>query len=170
MHKLYLLLFGSVGAMSLLAAAFVPGPEADAPQADLPAAQGKAREPDSWHETRALTLKRDSTGQFHVNAGVNGERVRFLVDTGADMVALTVEEADTLGLTYGEMQPIMQTAAGVGYGAPVEIEEIEVGGTVVRNVNAIVAQDLPVNLLGQSVLRQLGGVELSGDTMVIRPR
>ena len=170
MNKLYMLLFGSVGAMSLLAAALAPQADAPAAEVETAAAAPTAREPDSWHETRALTLKRDSTGQFHINAGVNGERVRFLVDTGADTVALTVEDAEALGLNYGEMQPIMQTASGVGYGAPVQIEEIEVGGTVVRNVDAIVAQDLGVNLLGQSVLRQLGGVELSGDRMVIRPR
>ena len=44
----------------------------------------------------------------------------------------------------------------------------EVAGKVVRDVEAVVVQDLAVNLLGQSVLRELGGVELKGDEMVIR--
>ena len=37
----------------------------------------------------------------------------------------------------------------------------------VRNVDAVVVEGLPTNLLGQSVLRRLGKVELSGDRMVI---
>lgn len=170
MHKLYLLLFGTVGTMSLLAAV-LSGVQSDSSATAATAEPAaKSETPDGWHDSRAMTLKRDSTGQFHVNASVNGESVRFLVDTGADLVALTVEEADTLGLAYGEMEPIMQTAAGVGYGAHVVIDEIEVAGTVVRDVDAIVAQDLSTNLLGQSVLGKLGEVELKGDKMVLRPR
>ena len=64
----------------------------------------------------------------------------------------------------------MQTASGVGYGAPVTLDEIEVAGMTLRNVDAVVVQGLSVNLLGQSVLRKLGGVELKGDSMVIRSR
>ncbi len=170
MHRIYLFLLGSVGAMSLLAAAFsMNQTEAVAPVAAVTTA-ARDEAPAGWHESSALALKRDSSGQFHVNANVNGESVRFLVDTGADVVALTPEEAESLGLIVGEMQPIMQTASGVGYAAPVTIDEIEVAGMVLHNVDAIVAQDLPVNLLGQSVLRKLGGVELKGDRMVLRPR
>lgn len=118
----------------------------------------------------AVAIARDKTGQFRVDGAVNGEDANFLVDTGADVVALTVEEAETLGLEVGEMQPIMQTASGTGYGAPLTIDEIEVAGTVLHNVEAVVVQDLGVNLLGQSVLRRLGGVEMKGDRMVIRSR
>jgi aspartyl protease family protein len=170
MHRLYIILLGAVGAMSLLAAVFsMSQQDAAAPEAAATMAAASSDPSEDWNESKALALRRDSSGQFHVNALVNGESVKFLVDTGADMVALTPDEAETLGLEVGEMQPIMQTAAGVGYGALVTIDEIEVAGTVVRNVDAIVAQDLPVNLLGQSVLRKLGGVELKGDRMVLRP-
>ena len=157
--------------MSLLAAAFSASrPEQTAAPIEAAIAAGRDETPESWHDSQALILRRDDTGQFHVNAQVNGESVRFLVDTGADMVALTPDEAEALGLNVGEMQPIMQTASGVGYGALVTIEELEVAGTVLHNIDAVVAQDLPVNLLGQSVLSKLGGVELKGDRMVLRPR
>jgi aspartyl protease family protein len=170
MNRLYIIALGAIGVMSLLAAVFAPG-QGDGPAAlaaATPAQRGDSAE--GWHDTQALVLQRDSSGQFHVNATVNGESVKFLVDTGADMVALTTEEAEALGLEVGEMQPIMQTASGVGYGAVVTIDEIEVAGTVLHNVDAVVAQDLGVNLLGQSVLRRLGGVELKGDRMVLRSR
>jgi aspartyl protease family protein len=173
MHRHYLLLLGAVGSMSLLAALFSGNrPDTDQPAAAVTTAS-REQVPSEWHdssESKALTLKRDSSGQFHLDAQVNGESLRFLVDTGADVVALTLEDAETLGLVVGEMQPIMQTASGVGYGAPLILDEIEVGGTVLHNVEAVVVQDLGVNLLGQSVLRRLGGVELKGDRMVIRAR
>ena len=166
MHRLYVILFASIGTMALVAAALWR----DAPQpvqAGTQVTTGTS-EPAGWLDSSALLIKRDSSGQFHLNAQVNGESVRFLVDTGADLVALTEDDAQSLGLAYGEMQPIMQTASGTGHGAIVTIEELEVAGKVVRDVEAVVVQDLAVNLLGQSVLRELGGVELKGDEMVIR--
>ena len=117
-----------------------------------------------------MLLRRDESGQFHLNASVNGGDVRFLVDTGADMVALTEDTAEELGITVGEMQPIMQTASGVGYGAQVTLDEVVVAGVTLTNVDAVVAQGLSTNLLGQSVLGKLGSVNLQGDQMVIRPR
>lgn len=168
MNRLYLMLLGAVGSMALMAAAIYPGEPQGSAGPALAAGQTGTPEPAGWHDSSALLIKRDASGQFHLIADVNGASVQFLVDTGADLVALTTDEADALGLAYGEMQPIMQTAAGTGYAAHVTIDEIEVAGKVVRNVDAIVAQDLGVNLLGQSVLSQLGGVELKGDEMVIR--
>ena len=41
-------------------------------------------------------------------------------------------------------------------------------GKTMHEVDAVVVKGLTVNLLGQSVLRQLGGIELTGDKMVIR--
>ena len=165
MHRLYIIALSAVGAMCLLAAFFVPGSGTAKPE--VAAAGKKAADPQS----DALLLLRDGSGQFHLTAGVNGGEVEFLVDTGADMVALTEEEAQKLGLglSPGDFVPMMQTASGVGNGATVRLNELDVGGMVLRDVDAVVVQGLTTNLLGQAVLRQLGGVELKGDKMVIHP-
>ena len=170
MIRLFAIAFGAILAMMLVAGAIMPeadsastGPAAPAPTQSASAAVSDAQ---------ALVLRRDGSGQFHVTALVEGQDVRFLVDTGADVVALTIDAAEQLGLPVdpGSFQPMMQTASGVGYGAPVTIDNLEVGGQEFRSVPAVVVEGLTVNLLGQSVLRQLGKVELSGDRMVIRPR
>src|SRR5436190_20362559 len=59
-------------------------------------------------------IGRDASGQFHLSLLVNGQEAGFLVDTGADTVALTVEDAERLGLGVEAMdfQPITRTAAG----------------------------------------------------------
>lgn len=118
----------------------------------------------------ALVLERDGTGQFNVAAEVNGQETQFLVDTGADMVAITVDEAERLGVDVdpSTFEPITKTASGVGNGAVVTLDRLEFAGSEFREVDAVVIEGLEVNLLGQTVLRQLGQVSLQGDRMVIR--
>lgn len=166
MQRLYAIVLLAVGLMSMVAVFARP------PEEDVAVASTQVSERDSAdsEESEALLLRRDSSGQFHINATINGNDARFLVDTGADLIALTEDDAQELGLPVGEMQPILQTASGVGYGAPVMIDELVVAGVELHNVQAIVAQGLTTNLLGQSVLRKLGAVSLQGDRMVIHPR
>ena len=119
----------------------------------------------------AIALARDGSGQFHIEGQVNGQDARFLIDTGADSVAISEDEAQRLGvdMSAAEFAPIVQTAAGQGMAARVTIDNLTVGGTDLGRVSALVVRGLPVNLLGQSVLRRMGRVELSGDRMVIQP-
>lgn len=130
-----------------------------------------AKAPQGAFTAEGLVLDRDASGQFHLDAAVNGTSTRFLVDTGADSVALTVADAERAGIKVDPdtFQPILQTASGQGWGTLVELERIEVGRTELRNVGAVVVKDLGVSLLGQSVLARMGKVELKGDRMVLEP-
>lgn len=114
-------------------------------------------------------IERDGGGQFHLSAEVDGQEVRFLVDTGADVVALTMADAGRLGISPdpASFAPILRTASGTGYGAPVRIDRLTIGGHDLSDVDAVVVRGLSVSLLGQSVLRQLGTVTLEGDRLVI---
>jgi aspartyl protease family protein len=119
-----------------------------------------------------IVIERDGSGQFHIDARVNGQDATFIVDTGADAVALTVGEADRLGLGVQPeaFQPIARTASGFGNAAFVNVDRVELGGEEFSDVEAAVVEGLHENLLGQSVLRRLGNVELRGDRMIIHPR
>lgn len=116
-----------------------------------------------------IEIVRDGQGQFHLSVDVGGQPVRFLVDTGADVVALTEEDADRLGLRPdpAEYRPMLQTASGTGMAAPVEIDRLTIGGRDLSGVAAVVVPSLPVSLLGQSALRRLGSVTLKGDRLII---
>jgi len=115
------------------------------------------------------SIDRDASGQFHVDAEVEGTPVRFLVDTGADLVALAPDDAQRLGLMpdAGSFRPILRTASGTGYGAPVRIDRLVVADHELENVDAVVVRGLSVSLLGQSALRRLGPVSLDGDRLLI---
>jgi aspartyl protease family protein len=165
MNRLYVIALAAVGIMSMVAAFLVPGVQSE--PAPVATAAGKPAS-----DPNVLTLNRNGSGQFTLTALVNGGDMTFLVDTGADLVALTEADAEALGIMPAEeeFQPTIQTASGVGYGAPVVLSEVEVAGHTFNDVDAVVVRDLGTNLLGQSLLRQMGSVELKGDKMVIRAR
>lgn len=123
------------------------------------------------HPLEPKVLARDASGQFHVTVTVNGHDLRFLVDTGADLVALTPQSAQDLGLHLApeDFRPVLRTASGTGMGAPVTLDSVEISGRRLSHQPAVVAQGLSENLLGQSVLRNIGRVELKGDTMILVP-
>ena len=164
MYRLLAIALSAIGLMALLAVA-IPRPAADAPVAAASAADS-----DSAGNAYVTVIRRDSSGQFHTTALVNGQDARFLVDTGADMVALTEEDAEALGISVDpdSFVPMLQTASGPGYGARVMLDTLALGETEFTQVPAVVVRGLGVNLLGQSVLGKLGKVELQGDEMVIR--
>jgi len=101
MYKLVLVAVGSAIAM-FVAAQLIMSPhraavdEANA-KADVHALAASARHAASDEKTE---IARDESGQFRLTAQVNGQDARFLVDTGADMVALTVEDARNLGIDF----------------------------------------------------------------------
>ena len=118
-----------------------------------------------------VTLTRDASGHFGISGMINGHSAAFLVDTGADFVSIPADQAAQYGITVrpDQFQPIMRTASGVGMAAQVHVDEIYVAGVELHNVDAVVAQGLDRNLLGQTALRQLGKVSQQGDEMVIAP-
>lgn len=120
-------------------------------------------------DQEATVLRRDSSGQFRIDGKLNGADERFLVDTGADSLVLTVEAAEHAGIHVDPttFEPMMQTASGTGKGAPVTVDQIELAGHEFHDVNAVVLDGLPVNLLGQSMLRRFPKIEMKGDSMVI---
>ena len=164
-----------VGAVMVGVVLFTPRPESAAPKALVAETAKPARsaspQPNGFAMAgEAEVLMRDETGQFHIDAAIDGQDTRFLLDTGADVVALTLDEADRLGLDVdpSTFRPLTRTASGVGYGTQVTLGRLEVAGAEFHQVPAVVIEGLSVNLLGQDVLRRLGKVELEGDRMVIR--
>ena len=95
-----------------------------------------------------------------------------MVGTGASVIALTGRDAMAAGLYWddSEITHIGSGASGAVYGVPVRLAEVEIGGMVRRNVDAvIIPEGLGISLLGQSYLRQVGAVEIAGNQMVFSP-
>ncbi|MEO7248425.1 MAG: TIGR02281 family clan AA aspartic protease, partial [Novosphingobium sp.] len=93
-------------------------------------------------------IHRDPSGQFRINGRINGLNSKFLVDTGADVIALTLETAQDAGIAVdpGTFQPMLQTASGEGMGARYVVKDLEIAGRPFTDVEVIVAQGLETNL------------------------
>lgn len=95
----------------------------------------------------------------------------MVVDTGATSVAMSVAEAQRLGVEYRSGQPIqMSTANGVIQGWIVSLSSVRVGDVVVHGVEAAVsAGAMPYVLLGNSFLTRFQ-MTRNNDQMVLERR
>lgn len=113
-------------------------------------------------------ITRSFDGHFYVTAQVNGVPVRFMIDTGASMVALSAEDAERARVPMDGRVGIARGAGGDVEMTQTRIDNITVGGLTARAVRGAVLDQLDHSLLGQSFLSQLQSVEISGDTMTLR--
>jgi len=112
-----------------------------------------------------------TNGQFFAQGRVNSGSVRFLVDTGASTVALTLDDARRAGVDIRRLvydRPV-STANGRAMAAEVMLKDVRIGGVRVTNVRALVMADgLHISLLGMTYLGQLQKVEVMPNQLILR--
>jgi aspartyl protease family protein len=120
---------------------------------------------------RSLSIPHNARGHFETEGRIDGQRIDFMVDTGASMIALNETSAARFGLrpSRGEYNATVTTANGTVKGARTRIAMIDVGGLVLRDVDAMVLPDeaLSQNLLGLSFLSKLKRFEYANGMMVL---
>lgn len=102
-------------------------------------------------------------GFFYANGAINGYPVRFLVDTGATIIAIDHKLARRIGLDYSDATPgLAHTAGGSAPMVATKLNEVSVGDITLQDVEAgiMVASDLDMPLLGMSFLGQLDMVRI----------
>ena len=121
--------------------------------------------------TRSLSIPRDARGHFQAEGRIDGQRIDFMIDTGASMVALNEKSAARFGLrpSPSDYKASVNTANGIIKAAPARIAMIELGELTVRDVDAMVLPDeaLSENLLGLSFLSKLKRFEYANGKMVL---
>jgi aspartyl protease family protein len=109
----------------------------------------------------AIELRRSLDGHFHWPARIDGQRVDFLVDTGATRTALPAALAERLGLERGRAVR-SSTAGGIATGWEARVDlELE-GGLQARQLRVTVLPELGAPLLGMDVLSRLRFVQHDG--------
>src|SRR6266852_768614 len=120
---------------------------------------------------RSLSIPRDSRGHFQTEGRIDGQRIGFMVDTGASVIALTETSAARFGLrpSRGDYNATVTTANGTIKAARTRLAMVDIGGLVVRDVDAMVLPDeaLSENLLGLSFLSKLKRFEYANGKMVL---
>lgn len=110
-------------------------------------------------EPPTVRIWSNGSGMFTTIGSINGYPVKFLVDTGATMVAMNGSQAKRLGLDFeldGEPQWVT-TASGVEKAYRVTLDRIKVGDIELTNIDsAVLDGDFPTQvLLGMSFLSRL---------------
>jgi aspartyl protease family protein len=118
---------------------------------------------------RTLVYRADRRGNFSLTATVNGAPTRFVVDTGASLVALTLDDARAAGIGRSELvfNQLTQTANGRVHFAPVMLREVRIEQLSIENVPAAVIENLDQSLLGMSFLKRLRGFEVREGALTI---
>jgi aspartyl protease family protein len=103
---------------------------------------------------REIVLTAGPGGHFTTLGSINGQSVRFMVDTGATLVSMGRDEAQRLGLDLSNARVgTAQTANGPVPMQVVTLSSVRVGEVEVFNVLASVGpQSMPYLLLGNSFL------------------
>ncbi len=117
-----------------------------------------------------VELRRGADGHFHADMEVNGAKVRFMVDTGASDVVLSMRDARAAGIDPARLDFTgrAQTANGLVPIARVTLGDVALGDIRDVNVRASVgAGDLDVSLLGMSYLDRYGSIRIEGDSMIL---
>lgn len=119
----------------------------------------------------STTLTADARGHFVVAGAINGKPVRFLVDTGASLIAMGADEAKRLGIRYEQgAKGLASTANGVTTVFKITLDSVKVGDITLHGVDALVSpQPMSEILLGNSFLNRVS-MSREGNSMVMTKR
>jgi aspartyl protease family protein len=167
--------------IAVLVGWFMPAsdPAAKTAKAEAPLAQPKSADtlstfddtPATFSSGGEIVLTRAGDGHYYAPGNADGAALRFLVDTGASVVALTESDAQSLGhyVNPGELTVVGRGVSGEVRGKSIIIDRLSVGDISADKVSAvIIPEGLSVSLLGQSFLSRIAHVTISDNRMTLK--
>ena len=109
-------------------------------------------------------------GHFWVEGRVNGEKVKFLVDSGATMTTIDRETALKAGVSVSpQRDQFVRTGNGIIRVSSGLAGELKVGGIVRRDIGLQIADNDNLNVLGMNFLSSLSRWGVEGRWLVLVP-
>jgi aspartyl protease family protein len=118
-----------------------------------------------------IVLTAGTGGHFMTQGAINGKAVQFMVDTGATSVAMSVNDAERIGIDYrkGQMGR-SSTANGTVTTWRVKLASVRIGDVEVYEVDAsVLPANMPFVLLGNSFLTRFQ-MQRTNDQLVLERR
>ena len=118
-----------------------------------------------------IVLAAGTGGHFMAQGRINGKAVQFMVDTGATTIAMSVAEAERLGVDYKKGRPgRASTANGTVPVWGVKLASVRVGDVELFDIDAaVMPANMPYILLGNSFLGRFQ-MRRDNDMMVLERR
>ncbi len=117
-----------------------------------------------------IEVPRGPDGHYYLVAQLDGKPVRFIVDTGASDVVLTLQDARRVGIDTSALafSGTATTANGPVRTAYARVGEFRLGDIVDRNVMvSINGGEMDGSLLGMSYLRRFAKIEIAGNKLIL---
>ena len=121
-----------------------------------------------------LSMEREG-GVYFLPCTINGVGLRFVFDTGANTVTISLTEAmfmlkngyldkdDIIGTSYAQL-----ANGEVTENTKIILRKVEIGGIVLEDITASIVHELDAPLLlGQSVIERLGPIQINGRELII---
>ena len=117
---------------------------------------------------KEVTLLRNAYGHYVSNGTINGQKVVFLLDTGATEIAIPEHLANKIGLNKGR-DFIVKTANGNVRAYRTHLDDAAIGDIIRYDLNATILTNMTGNeiLLGMNFLKHFEITQI-GKTLTIR--
>ncbi|KGM48680.1 aspartyl protease [Pseudooceanicola atlanticus] len=119
-----------------------------------------------------ITVPQSPDGHYYLTAEVNGEPLRFMVDTGASDIVLTRADAARVGITEDDIvfSGRALSANGEVRIAPVRLDSVALGPVVAQGVRAMVNDgEMRQSLMGMSYLQTFSKIEIGDGALLLKP-
>src|SRR3954463_12396143 len=109
-------------------------------------------------------------GHFWVEARLNGEKVKFLIDSGATMTTIDRDTAVRAGVAISpQRDQFVRTGNGIIRVSTGRATELDVGGIKRSDVGLQIAENDDLNVLGMNFLSSLSRWGVEGRWLVLVP-
>ena len=109
-------------------------------------------------------------GHFWVEGRINGEKVKFLVDSGATMTTIGSDTAERVGLAINPARDqLVRTGGGVIRVSTGRAESLEISSIERSGIGVHVADNEDLNVLGMNFLSSLDRWGVEGRWLVLVP-
>ena len=107
-------------------------------------------------------------GHFWVEGEINGEEVKFLVDSGATMTTIDRETALRAGVAVSPARDqFVRTGNGIIRVARARADELQIGGITRNDIGVQVADNDDLNVLGMNFLSSLSRWSVEGRWLIL---
>ena len=108
-------------------------------------------------------------GHFYAWAKLNGDDVRFIVDSGASVTTVSRATAEAAGMAIGSERIMISTANGRTWATRGQADSLEIGSIRREQFRIDINEQDDMNLLGMNFLASLQGWGVEGNYLVLRP-
>jgi aspartyl protease family protein len=108
-------------------------------------------------------------GHYWAWAKLNGDDVRFMVDSGASVTTVSRRTAEAADVAIGTERIMVSTANGRTWATRGQAETLEIGSIRRQQFRVDINEQDDLNLLGMNFLASLSGWGVEGNYLVLRP-